>query len=818
MKNWARRLTKALRGYLMLTGLLAHVAALVAVVYLLRHYEVTPRQAAVAVLKRAGIQQGPIYDLFLPSPRYADHKLDGRVRRAHPRILFPEVAGKPAAERLEWFRQRGALYSTKQLSHPCGSGDIVARAACWLMKGDAGTGRRALAAILDSRVETPAASGKYGNGWRIAIAYDLLHDFEGWQPSQRARVEQKLRQALKKYLLLLDGDSASLWHGRATLAAEAWITAVAMDRRTPEDEALRRRAQGHFLDTVRAMELTGAWPEGYNYWINNRAYKLAMAGAAYLNGLQGARKGKEVAEALRRAAYWNLYGTRPDDRMEALGDEGPRVDLKDETRRFIDLVAQLTDDRLLAGYSRYLAKLHGRESYYRGYRWGFQLLNDPRVAPMPGMEDGDLESLGVYLPKATLFGPRWFNLAFIRSGWDRDATFISFRAGKSFTHHGHYDAGHFTLFKGAPLAINSGTYGPFISEHRLHYAIRTVAKNSLLVLRPGEKVHPNRFFDKNVAAGGQRITLPTGSAITSTRDWAEKLHSGPYLDAGSVAAFDHEPGDYSYIRADLTAAYNTPQHDEGGSGGKVERVQRELLYLEPEDRLILFDRVTTVRPDYLPKWLLHTITRPEAEGLKVLKGKADNGILETNAGEVRVSNGRGRLRIDVLWPRQRRVRLLGGPDYRFYVESDGDDSDLNGENMVAGMNLKSWFDAGNWRIEVQPAQPHRRNEFLVVLTPDIDDFRSETVHPIETADASARGLSTRNHLVLFGVTPGRPLRIRSEADKQLLLPGLEAGQRVRLRAGGKTLTLTANDQGVVTWPLGGAGERLVIEVEPSRGA
>ena len=118
---------------------------------------------------------------------------------------------------------------------------------------------------------------------------------------------------------------------------------------------------------------------------------------------------------------------------------------------------------------------------------------------------------------------------------------------------------------------------------------------------------------------------------------------------------------------------------------------------------------------------------------------------------------------------------------------------------------------------MQPAQPRRRNDFLVVLTPDIDDFRPETVRAIDTGNASARGLSTRNHLVLFGVTPGSPLRIRGEADKQLLLPGLEPGQRVRLNAGGNTLTLTANDQGVVAWPLGGAGERLVIEVEPSRG-
>ena len=108
-----------------------------------------------------------------------------------------------------------------------------------------------------------------------------------------------------------------------------------------------------------------------------------------------------------------------------------------------------------------------------------------------------------------------------------DATFISFHAGDIFTHHGRYDAGHFTLFKGALLAINSSTYGGgFMSPNRLDYSIRTVAKNSRLITRPGERVHPNRFFPTNEAGGGQRIVSPTGSRIRSVQDVRRNLDMG----------------------------------------------------------------------------------------------------------------------------------------------------------------------------------------------------------------------------------------------------------------------------------------------------
>jgi hypothetical protein len=209
---------------------------------------------------------------------------------------------------------------------------------------------------------------------------------------------------------------------------------------------------------------------------------------------------------------------------------------------FRSVVAQLSGDGVLSAYSRYLERLHGKESYYRRYRWSFALFNDPTVAPARPIDTASLAPLGRVLPRATVFGEAAFNQVYIRSGWGPEATFVSFRAGASFRHHGHYDAGHFTVFKGAPLAINSSLYGGMFAENRINYAMRTVAKNTLLILRPGETQRPNRKIPESFAAGGQRLTLPTGSALTSVADWRDNREAGLGWKAAGCALSTPAPG------------------------------------------------------------------------------------------------------------------------------------------------------------------------------------------------------------------------------------------------------------------------------------
>ncbi len=805
---------RLITGYLVTVGLLAHVVIIFAVVFAIKHFQLTPSQFLVKAVEKSPIDMPWIADAMLPTPRFASHALDGQLRVTHPRILLPELSGWSGRGMPDLVSKRLALYEKQGIQDfdPCGvSRKVKVMAACWVSSGDEHVALLLISALKDFKLQTPNVNGQYGNGWEMAFAYDLIANYKGLKQDDRALIEAKIEQALRDYLRLLDDYSPSLWHGRTSLASMAWLTAITLEINANQQRLkLVSQAQGHFLDVIRALELTEGWPEGYNYWIQNRGLVVSLAASAYINGLDNAQHTARILAVLKRVGFWHIYATRPDNRIENLGDEGSRVDLKDETRRVIDVIAQTTRNPVLASYSKYLQQLHGAASYYSAYRWGLRLFNDPTINSWPTSSTSNeteknvasLTRFNAQLPHADLFGRGGLNQAYIRSDWSPSATFISFRAGHIFTHHGHYDAGHFTIYKGAPLAINSSINGDYKGDNRLNYSIRTVAKNSLLILRPDEKVQPNKFFQNNVADGGQRVIFPTGSAVQSVADWAGKLDNGKHLAGGRINHYQAVYGEYVYISSDLTKAYNTANHDEGGRGGKVREVKRDLLYLANEDRVLIHDQIVSTEASYTKKWLLHSVNQPRVANARVLKGVSTNGISETQESVVYIQNESGHLRVDRLYPEDAKIRLVGGIDYQFYVESDGDDTTLDGENFSAGALLHPWFDVGLWRIEIQPGAPRIEDAFLVALSPSLDAPRSDAPKPLLIKGAAAKGVETEKNIVVFVkasahgefeiVTTGN-----NQTQRKLYVFGIPVGMQARISSGSESQTTTVNSEGVL---------------------
>ncbi|MGB0766049.1 MAG: hypothetical protein ACPGPG_12585, partial [Luminiphilus sp.] len=330
----------------------------------------------------------------------------------------------------------------------------------------------------------------------------------------------------------------------------------------------------------------------------------------FLNGVTDSERNPAIMATLRRIGLLHLYALRPDGFVQGWGDEGPRIDMKDETQRVVDLINVLTGQPELVSLSRYLDKRYGASGYYKTYRWAQPLLQDPDDLGVPGVEAGTLDGMGHWLPEVELFGPGAMNLGFMRSGWKEDDSFISYRAGASLSHHGHYDAGHFTLFKGEPLAVNASSYSGVATPNRLYFGVRTVAKNSLLILRKGDDVRPTHLFTRNVADGGQRLVIPTGSWLDSVDHWRSELGAGLHYEGGRVEGRGYRPGVYAHVLMDLTGAYDNSRFDSQGGKGRVYRVRRGLLYLLEEDRLVVHDQVDAVAPEYTKKWLLHTMSKP----------------------------------------------------------------------------------------------------------------------------------------------------------------------------------------------------------------
>lgn len=813
-----KRLFRILWHALALWGLVSLVGGAYVGFTVLRSYDLTPRQLVVKAARKFGVFPEQVAEAVKPGPRYHPEALRGEPVSGHPRILF---SGKEATFRLRSRYETDTAFRKRVDEVGSGQG-IMNGAVAWVCRGDEAAGRSAVERLLEVVLDTPRAEGNYGNGLEMALTYDLVGDHPAWSPEKRQRLNLKLRKNLEDSMLVLDGDSASLWHGRTQLAASAWVVAAAMDPQGPEDMALRAQAQRHFLESVEAFRLSGGWPEGYNYWINNRAFPFALACLAHLNGVKEPALNALMADTLTRLGLWTIHGTEPIGRFVLFGDTGPRNDLKDETQRVIDLVTLGTGLPIFRDYSRYLTGLHGGEAYYSGHRWGIPLFRG--LAEWDHGAEDALMDLGVLegrVPRSAVFGRHdGMGQVFIRSDWGPEATFISFQAGHSFTHHGHYQAGHFTITKKVPLTVKSGTYGGYTSPHRLHYYIRTVAANSLLVLRPGEQVRPNRFFETNVADGGQRIVMPTGSAVVSLADWRANLHRGRRYEGGRITAFENHHPRFVYVASDLTGAYNNTHYDDNERGGKVERVERSLVYLTKEDAVVIYDRVTAVHVDFTKKWLLHSWAKPETAQERVLVGDQDNGILESKDRRAVIRREGAALQVYALLPQEAVLRKVGGPDYRYYVEVDGDDEDLDGTNMEAGASEQPWFDAGLWRLEIQPAEKRKADRFLVGLKPGLaGDEGSLPGTPVLVDAGAAEGLLWGQAVVLFGKEGNIVHEVSYQVPKGIrpmfhLIVNLPAGRGVRVGAGGSEERLRVNEEGTVTFQTpAGPARRVTVQIE-----
>ena len=596
----------------------------------------------------------------------------------------------------------------------------AAAALRYRLTGDEAAAERAIRQMLN-RDLTKIAKEYYSDGWEHALAYDWLYDHPSITRQKRRIIEGYLVANVRRALELLNDESwnlePSLWHGRTKIANHALVIVLSLET-APQTSQLRGQIVRFFGDACRALQISEGWPEGYAYWLGNRAFPFALAvdcwGSA--TGKQSVA-GIDLIELIRRTGFWHIYGLRPDNKFLLYGDIFQGVLINYSFRaQAMDYYARITGDPHLQAFA-----LHGHKNasrpYRNRYRWVAALALAPTLPLPPGSTiDHPFAGFGA-LPHADLFGAGAYNLAIFRSGWAPDSTMISFRAGAVQVHHAHYNAGTFTIYNQAPLAILSGSYTSFGSPHRQEYYIRSVAANCPLIMVPGERLATRFHCDRpTVSSGGQRLVLPGGSDVASTAEWRRRSQAGKELAAGRIIAFAHQPGRFGYVAADLTCAYNSTLFRWADQAAKLRRAVRALVYLPQHQTVLVYDRIESTSAKYRKKWLLHSQTKPDCANATVIRGTADDGILQTTAKDFTVTNSPGMLAVRALLPEQSRWLLVGGPKHRFYIEDDGDQSDgFDGRNVDKRVNTRSYFDLGNWRAELEPTRPAKSDDFLVAL-------------------------------------------------------------------------------------------------------
>jgi hypothetical protein len=699
---------------------------------------------------------------------------------------------------------------------------LLIAAAGWVATGDERLAAAAIETLLSGEISQTPTGSYYSNVWEYGLAYDWLYHHSGMSEEKRRAVEDRIVAALLVEFDELDGDYPCVWHGRTQLTNNTLVAALALSLH-PRRKELQRRAMVHFAEAVRALAMTQGWPEGPSYWIYNRAFPFALAADCFITATgQDHIGGADIREAIRQAAYWQLYAMAPDTTFVRHGDcwdgglaRGPGL-----WQSPMDYYARIAADPGVVAAADYFRVLSGAHYHAGRYGWSVVLAYDPRL-PMP--EDYDPAQphlyLNAHLPHSRLFGRESLGEAYLIERWgDPNATWISFKAGDLLAHHGHYDQGSFTISRGSPLAVNSGSYGDYFGNYRLGYFVQTVAVNSLLVHAPGEFSNWCRnghYFDE--ITGGQRVVMPTGCRIHSVNDWLRNQYRGYHYEAADILAFESAPGRFDYISADITAAYNSTRYGEPGNVAKVSSVVRKLAYLRGPGAVVVLDRVVATDPGYSTRWLLHTPGRPESDHERQVEGDSrEDGILETGDRWLGMQFEKGQLFHQVLLPEQAQILKVGGPHYRGYVQRAG-----GGENLVmASERGQEPARYGLWRTEVVATGAEQEHLFLNLLWPRLVG---------EQPPAPARLLAQEGPMLVLGVGDwvvvmakqgelGRGDELAYEAPagtREHLIADLPARSGWRVEPGGESQVRFASEDGVLSFSAGSGPVRLTAA--PPRG-
>lgn len=672
---------------------------------------------------------------------FADIKLkSGEITLSHPRIFINAENKNILQERtLGIFRDMYNLM-TKRVNHARIPGKmkrirdyIYKYSFLYQMTGEEKWAEYAVGAMekipewLDAY---GGANGGYGLAIEgLAIGFDWCYDYISIQKKQH------FISLINRYFELNYEDLKRLpdFHNYASYSQFAVLIAgLATYGDNPKafsyleksfnimEEGYQRK--GIFYNLKNAIDFVGGtcnW-EGSTY-----ARHQIFSSIKYVEAWRTATNGKvnlwkDKFSNIENAGYYMIYSTRPDNKYENIWDVTYPVLSYYDINNMAGLQGAFKNGYFTSFIDKYYRFDTGAFKTdlwigsHRGSLIFYILWYDPQVTPKNLNE----------LAKTRRFG----DLIVMRSGFNSDDTFLTFKSGIHYGYHSQLDHGSFTIFKNSPLAIDSGYNDSWRAgkKHNWSYWKRTVAHNSLLIYSKREKwpSHPRGNDCKN--DGGQRMVFrtffPPYFGLGSTynpRSIDEIKNNWDNFRMGEIVSFESKDN-YDYIRSDLTNAYNNKYSGWGNNQPKkVKSVEREFVYLRP-DLVVVFDKVEALDPRFKKTWLLHSGSyydksgKPELNGkIRIIEGSDVAGIAESiDSDMVTITQEEGKLFVKTLLPEKHITRRIGGKGYEFWVK---------GENMKLSIDSipkeRLAEDPGAWRVEIEPAKNQKNDVFLNILYP-----------------------------------------------------------------------------------------------------
>ena len=306
---------------------------------------------------------------------------------------------------------------------------------------------------------------------------------------------------------------------------------------------------GQLVPTFEADLTGGGSREGTGYGV-------AMRNLFELYDLWRATTGEKLAtktKHARESMALFIHQTMPTlDKIAPTGDHARdrTAPFFDYQRHYLQLLIALYPNDPMSRRAKQLIADSNTPSMSQGFMYAYDFIYDNA-----NVTNFALDGLGKahYAPG--------IGQIYARSGWDRNATWVNLVAGPYTESHAHQDQGSLMIYKGGWLAYDANV------DSRSGLAQATTAHGLV-----------------RISSGGQPVRQ-----IGSTTSRVEGLAKG----AGWV-----------YAATDLTPAYK--------GNAAVQKVQREMLYLEP-DVVIVFDRVTSAAGT-TQTWQIAAPTQPAISG------------------------------------------------------------------------------------------------------------------------------------------------------------------------------------------------------------
>jgi hypothetical protein len=495
------------------------------------------------------------------------------VHPEHPRLFFHREPWGDGGLTLAEVRKRGASFveglASEVMRSPEGAPNLALHS---LISGSQASAEQAIRLMK---------MGHSGGEWTttqgdeieaIAISYDWLAGAGPVFSAEDRRAVQDVLVRSGRASMRALSTGASIYHTRMYAWANgALFAGLALEGDRPEAAELIDFGIRYYKQRLipARQHTAGAWFNALSY---GKKY-MCRSVFSFLTAWRSATGENLWAKAKEGGNDWPetmlfylMYMLRPDHRFATYGDIFDSMWRSDQgTRRVVAQAVAETRNPYGQGFLQELEARHGRKTYDRESRW-YQIFEDSSIPARPRSE----------LPLARLFSPKALGAVVMRSGWGPQDTWVLFKCGNYGDNHGHFDQGHFEIFRRGQLALDS-FYG----------AKDTVYHNTILVNDPQD---PNDRGNQRVFSRQVHASL-------------ESYLSDPIVRTGKILEF-RVTGGTTCVLGDVTPAYPPD---------KVQSFTRQLVFLERKV-IVIFDVVTVANARFKRRFLLHYPAAPSLDG------------------------------------------------------------------------------------------------------------------------------------------------------------------------------------------------------------